>query len=639
MTTGVALAPPIWPWFFNNGQLAAGGSILTQVGGVNTATYQDFGLTTPLPNPIPLNSRGEISNAAGTSCQCFLTPNIVYTFIFYDAGGNQIWQATYVNGVQIALTQAAIGLALYPQTAAEIAAGVTPVNYAYAPYNVKRYGALGNGSANDGPAIQIALSLCGPGLTTIYFPPGNYLVTSASASTPNVSLTIPGIQITLRGEGAFASKITNGIVGNPANSLFTWTAGGSNAAWLLVEGLYFQGNNISGAGGNGNTFSLIGVLGTAFANTATFRDCFFANLLGNGLSGLGASIAGAAIYMYFANVVKVINCFFETCNVGLCIDGNLTNQTEKVHVSDTTFENTVNYAINALFVTNLLVNDQTIFNNTGNSPILLNSVQESCTIDSCRFKVFTAGGAIVCVSTQNVDQLNITNNFFFNTFQSSPFPCLDLGSNIEGLNIVGNEFLFDSTVTNGGQAIVLQDPSGFIGASYNITGNRFLASNSCVISSFILLNNGTDGFDSLFIQGNYFGQQSAGGYTVTNAIALTGAAGGSSTTVANNTFATATATITNAINIGAGWTGTLVLNNTYIGTITNKVVNNGTKTLRIEAGSQTLLQSIDTLATTGSKTATFSASNKPGTNNVTAPANWLPVVCDGATYYIPLFSV
>jgi hypothetical protein len=60
--------------------------------------------------------------------------------------------------------------------------------------------------------------------------------------------------------------------------------------------------------------------------------------------------------------------------------------------------------------------------------------------------------------------------------------------------------------------------------------------------------------------------------------------------------------------------------------------------VRLESGSQTLLQSFDTLATTGTKTATFSASNKPGTNNATAPANWLPIVCDGATYYIPLFS-
>ena len=39
----------------------------------------------------------------------------------------------------------------------------------------------------------------------------------------------------------------------------------------------------------------------------------------------------------------------------------------------------------------------------------------------------------------------------------------------------------------------------------------------------------------------------------------------------------------------------------------------------------------------GTQTATFSATNKPG-SGTTAPTKWLPVVCDGATYYIPLWT-
>ena len=132
MTTGVVCTPPILAFTLNSGQPAAGGSILTQVGGVNTATYSDSGLTTPLPNPIPLNSRGEVSDASGASKQLFLTPNIVYTFTLSDAGGNQIWQAAYVNGVQLTgpATAALLNtvtsvpiLASYAQTAAEIEIG------------------------------------------------------------------------------------------------------------------------------------------------------------------------------------------------------------------------------------------------------------------------------------------------------------------------------------------------------------------------------------------------------------------------------------------------------------------------------------------------------------------------------------
>lgn len=140
MALGVTCPNPILQFWLNNGQLAAGGSILTQVGGINAATYQDSALVAPLPNPIPLNSRGEISNAVGTSSQLFLTPNTVYIFTLFDAGGNQIWQAAYVNGVQVAaFTQSNIGAVFYPQTAIELAAGVTPINFWYPPGNVFRY--------------------------------------------------------------------------------------------------------------------------------------------------------------------------------------------------------------------------------------------------------------------------------------------------------------------------------------------------------------------------------------------------------------------------------------------------------------------------------------------------------------------
>ena len=39
----------------------------------------------------------------------------------------------------------------------------------------------------------------------------------------------------------------------------------------------------------------------------------------------------------------------------------------------------------------------------------------------------------------------------------------------------------------------------------------------------------------------------------------------------------------------------------------------------------------------GSQTATFTATNKPG-SGTTAPSKWLPVQCDGALYYLPLWQ-
>lgn len=98
MTTNVFLAPPPILQFLNNaGQPNAGGSVLTQVGGVNYPTYQDSAGTVPLPNPIPLNSRGEVSNSSGVSSQLFLASGVTYVFTLFDANNNQISQAQWVS--------------------------------------------------------------------------------------------------------------------------------------------------------------------------------------------------------------------------------------------------------------------------------------------------------------------------------------------------------------------------------------------------------------------------------------------------------------------------------------------------------------------------------------------------------------
>lgn len=99
MAASVSPSLPAVLQFFNNaGQPNIGGSILTQIGGVNAATYQDSGGVTALPNPIPLNSRGEISDAGGVSRQLFLVKGSVYVFTLFDAGGNQINQFPYMVG-------------------------------------------------------------------------------------------------------------------------------------------------------------------------------------------------------------------------------------------------------------------------------------------------------------------------------------------------------------------------------------------------------------------------------------------------------------------------------------------------------------------------------------------------------------
>lgn len=62
----------------------------------------------------------------------------------------------------------------YQRTAAEISAGVTPTNYSYAPANVKRYGAKGDGVTDDSTAIQNAIACALAGHGFVYFPAATY---------------------------------------------------------------------------------------------------------------------------------------------------------------------------------------------------------------------------------------------------------------------------------------------------------------------------------------------------------------------------------------------------------------------------------------------------------------------------------
>jgi Pectate lyase superfamily protein len=608
MTAQLAPSPVFRSWD-NLGFPLVGGQLFTYAAGTSTpqATYTDSTQTTQNTNPVILNFRGEAF--------VWLDLTLAYKFILKDINGNLIWTEdnisspfaasgnlaptvtnTFTLGTpSFTWANAYFGpnaapvfdpvsgnIGYYARTAAEIAAGVTPVNYAYAPYDCKRYGARGDGTTDDTAALTTWLSLANNNLTSLYLSPGTYKVTS--------TLVIPGNNITIYGAGVWASQINCAITGNPANPLFSWTAnaGGTTGQFLQVQGIRFNGNGLTGASGNGHCFALLGDLGVTFANFPTFRDCDFVSFAGNGKNSAGTGIAAAGIYIYDGDVLKVENCIFEACNQGICIDGTAASSTQKVCVSACTFDNLTTYGIQALFVTNLLVNNQTIFNNMGTG-VYLSFAQETTTIDNCRFKIFS-GAAVNCVTPNLIDQVNITNNYFYTTFQASPPGVLDLGNTIQGLNISGNEFLFDSTVV-AGLGILFQDfGGGQVGNSYNVTANRFVAASLSTISSFVRANNPTGPMNSLVILGNYFGQQNTPSfaYTITAAIALTGAAGGIGTLIANNTFyVSPPGVMTAAITLGSGWNSTFLLNNAYQGPGTN-VSNSGINTLTLQGGTFTV---------------------------------------------------
>lgn len=270
MTAAVSICPtPILQVFNNAGQPNAGGSILTQVGGVNYVTYQDQGVT-PLPNPIPLNSRGEVSSAAGQSQQLFLVQNVVYTFTIYDVNGNQIDQAQYVAGAATP-TQSSIGLTLWPQTASELAHSITPTYYYYPPGNILRYGADPLGAADSTAAINNALI----SNTRVYAPGGIYLISATlnvqsdqifygdgsssvilSATGSVINFTLSGVTRALLRD--FMINITGtGFIGETAGIYLL------NSSYCVIESVEMAGCNWSG------------VWLDAASNYNTIRKCYF----------------------------------------------------------------------------------------------------------------------------------------------------------------------------------------------------------------------------------------------------------------------------------------------------------------------------------------------------------------------------
>lgn len=182
MTT--QLAPtPVFKAFDNNGLPLANGLLYSYIAGTTTpqATYTDSTGNTPNTDPVVLNARGEAN--------VWLNPAQGYKLVLTDSLGNQIWSVdgiigpininqslipaadnTYSLGSpSAAWSQLYLGanhapalnggiIGYWPQTAAELAAGVTPVNYAYAVGDIRRYG--GSTSLTDNSsAYAIAASV------------------------------------------------------------------------------------------------------------------------------------------------------------------------------------------------------------------------------------------------------------------------------------------------------------------------------------------------------------------------------------------------------------------------------------------------------------------------------------------------
>jgi polygalacturonase len=114
-------------------------------------------------------------------------------------------------------------------------------------FNVKRFGAVGNGVANDTAAIEAALSAAGSAApSTIYFPAGTYLVASAIKAPNNVRWLGDGMDSTeIRLSTNINASMFSGADQNAQFERLTLNANGNTGSqplfWIIsVSNLRFQ---------------------------------------------------------------------------------------------------------------------------------------------------------------------------------------------------------------------------------------------------------------------------------------------------------------------------------------------------------------------------------------------------------------
>lgn len=240
--TGVLFYDPRAKPLSSNGTFMSGCTATFYLTGTTTLTpiYSDGALTpgTALANPLS-------SDASGTFPAIYLDPSVIYRVILKTIAGVTVSDTDpYVPVPVLGLTQATVGAALYPATAAEITAAVTLVNKSCPPGLVERYGTNTTPGTTDMHAAIVAAyaQAAQAGGATV-----NYLGTTYNVGS---SFTIPNNCVT-RGAGIGKTIIQRGFTGDLVTSLganaalYDLTIDGVTATWGAGRGVLVPAN-ISG---------------------------------------------------------------------------------------------------------------------------------------------------------------------------------------------------------------------------------------------------------------------------------------------------------------------------------------------------------------------------------------------------------
>ena len=237
--------PPVFQGIGFGGLPLPGGQLFTYIAGTSTpqTTYIDSTQTTPNTNPVILN--------ANVQANVWLNSALAYKFVLQDQFGNQIWSVDQINAP--VLTAAVIAAILFPQSPAEISAGITPANFVppVIIYAI-RYGYLANNdpaaAAGNVIALNQAISVAsqtvgGATGATVVLPTGIAYINSFIA-VPN-RVTIIG----QNGGGGTIVKATPGFTLGSVPYMFYASNGTTAIFGSILQDIFIDCSSVSGLGG------------------------------------------------------------------------------------------------------------------------------------------------------------------------------------------------------------------------------------------------------------------------------------------------------------------------------------------------------------------------------------------------------
>ena len=238
-------------------------------------------------------------------------------------------------------------------------------------YNVLLYGLKGDGSTDDRAALNTLLNTTAPTGSTIYFPPGTYLISS--------NILVLDKQFNFVGAQSTISTVAD-------VSILTFSSTTTGASKCKFTGLIFDGNDTGTS-----------QIGLNFANKAgSFQiiNCSFTDFGGSGVAvanteasnNLGGMIVGSKFYsnnvglnlLSRGEYVNIVGCDFVSNTKGILsiagnmlVDGcNINYNTTGVEVSDGTNDG---HSI----ISNCNINHNTSY------PLNISGTEEYMTISNC----------------------------------------------------------------------------------------------------------------------------------------------------------------------------------------------------------------------------------------------------------------